>query len=166
MEELYQKYHRSLMSFVRHKIEDEGKVEELVNDILWAAIKSYPTFNQKSSEFSWICSIANHKIIDYYRKKKIKTILFSSNPLFEEIADEALSPEKDVLKNELKAEIKRTFRDISEGYEKILRLKYIDGLKVKQMAKVLKMSAKAVESKLIRAKAKFKSAWAYDRKET
>ena len=120
---------------------------------------------QKCSEFSWVCSIAKHKIIDYYRKKKIKTILFSVSPIFEEIADKALTPERDVLKNELKDEIKKTLSELKEGYKNLLRLKYIEGKKVTEIAKETKLTVKAVESRLIRAKKQFREVWIYDKKE-
>lgn len=162
MEDFYKKYYFGIKSFVSKRIDDEGVVEELTNDIMLAGINSLPNFNRKSSEFSWLCSIAKHKIIDYYRKKKIKTILFSTCPVFEEVVDKALTPERDVLKNELKNEIKDTFEELGEGYKKILRLKYVDGLKIKQIAEKLKLSVKAVESKLIRAKKKFREVWNYD----
>ncbi len=162
MDEFYKKYYFGLKKFVSNRIDDEGLVEELTNDILLAAIRSYPNFDHKCEEFSWICSIAKHKIIDYYRKKKIKTVLFSRSEMFEEVADKALSPERDALKNELVSEIKKTMSEIGEGYKELLRLKYIDGLKVADIAKLMKTSVKAVESKLIRAKLKFRTSWAYD----
>lgn len=166
MEEFYKKYQRSIKSFVARKIGDEGVVEELTHDILMAGYQSLPIFDHKSSEFSWLCGIAKHKIIDYYRKKKIKTVLFSANPLFEEIASEALSPERDALKNELKQEIAATLRDLNEGYGKIIRLKYISGLRVAEIAKLLKISVKAVESRLLRARRQFAMNWNYGRKKT
>ncbi|MGI5840928.1 MAG: RNA polymerase sigma factor [Patescibacteria group bacterium] len=164
MKKFYKKYYKSIKSFVLKRVDDEGVAEELVNDILYSGMKSLVTYQGNGSEFSWLCGIAKHKIVDYYRKKKIKTILFSSSPVFEEVADAALSPERDCLKNELVDEIEATLGEINEGYKKILRLKYIDGLKVKEIAKVLKVSGKAVESKLIRAKKSFRLAWNYDKK--
>lgn len=160
----YKKYYLSVRGFVAKKVDDEGVVEEIVSDVMLAAINSWPTFDGRCSEFSWLCSIAKHKVIDYYRKKKIKTILFSVSPMFEEIADKALTPERDVLKNELKNEIKKTFSEIKTGYKKILRLKYIEGFKVKEIAQKTKLSTKAVESRLIRAKKQFREAWVYDEK--
>ena len=157
-------YYLGIKAFIKRKIDDEGTVEELTNDVMWAAIKSRGDFANKSAEFSWICGIAKHKVIDYYRKKKLKTILFSINPKFEEIADEALSPERDVLKNELKEEIKATFNEISEGYANILRLKYVQGLKTSAIAQLLNTTVKAVEGQLKRAKIKFQENWTYDRK--
>jgi RNA polymerase sigma-70 factor (ECF subfamily) len=162
MEDFYKKYYQSIRGFVRQRIDDEDVVEELTNDIMLAGINSLPSFNGKCNEFSWLCSIAKHKIIDYYRKKKLKTVLFSACPTFEEIADKALSPERDVLKNELKEEIKNTFNELNKGYIDILRLKYIEDLKISQIAEKLQMSVKAVESRLIRAKKKFREVWNYD----
>jgi RNA polymerase sigma-70 factor (ECF subfamily) len=164
MQDFYNKYYLGIRSFIARKIGDEGVVEELTNDVLLAAFNSLPNFNHKCSEFSFVCSIAKHRVIDYYRKKKIKTILFSANPIFEEIADKSLSPERDVLKNELKEEIGRTLKDLKKGYGRILRLKYIGGWKTQKIAEMMKISVKAVESRLIRARRQFQSAWTYDRK--
>ena len=164
MEDCYKKYYFGLKKFISQKIDDEGVVEEMINDVMLAVINSEKNYQQKCSQFSWICSIAKHKIIDYYRKKKIKTILFSVNPIFEEIADKALTPERDVLKNELKDEIKKTLCELKAGYKNLLRLKYIEGKKVAEIAKDSNLTVKAVESRLIRAKKQFKEAWVYDEK--
>ncbi len=164
MDDFYEKYHKRIRSFVSKRVDDEGVVEELTNDIMLAGINSRVNFSGRSSEFSWLCSIAKHKIIDYYRKKKLKTVLFSVSPIFEEIADKALTPERDSLKNELKEEIKETLRDLGEGYGKIIRLKYIEGFGVKEIAGKLKMSVKAVESRLFRARMKFRKKWKYEKK--
>ena len=164
MEELVNKYQKSIAGFVRQKIGDEDVVEELTQDILLAAYNAMPNFNGKCSEFSFICGIAKHKIIDYYRKKKLKTILFSVNPEFEEIAEEALTPERDVLKEELKSEIGKTIEELRADYSKILRLKYVEDLRSSQIAKMMKLSVKAVESRLIRARKQFQSLWEYDKK--
>ena len=164
MENWCKKYTPGLRKYISNKIDDEGVVEELVNDVMLAAMNSGERFEGRCSQFSWLCSIANHKVIDYYRKKKIKTVLFSVSPVFEEIADKALSPERDALKNELKEEIKKTFGDMRNGYQRLLRLKYIEGWKVKEIAKTMNITIKAVESRLIRAKKEFKQNWAYDEK--
>ena len=155
----YEKYHKRVFGYVVKKINDEGVAEELTNDIMLAAINSLSNFSGKCSEWSWVCSIAKHKVIDYYRKKKLKTILFSVSPVFEEIADKALGPEKDYLKNELKNEIKKTLKELSEGYGKVLRLKYVEGFKVEQIAKRLKTSVKTIESRLFRARKQFAKKW-------
>ena len=88
------------------------------------------------------------------------------NPIFEEIAEEALTPERDVLKNEMKNEIGKTMKELREDYQKILRLKYVEDWKSSQIAQMLKISVKAVESRLIRAKRQFQNLWDYDSKKS
>lgn len=161
MDSLYKKYYQSVYKFVSNKVGKDEDVEELVNDILLAAINSWPTFDKKSGEFTWICGIAKHKIVDFYRKKRIKTILFSVSPVFEEIADKALGPEEKSLNKELKKEIRKIFGELNEGYAKILRLKYVERLSIRSMSKILGITVKAVESKLIRAKVAFRQQWRY-----
>ena len=163
MDRFYHTYYFSLKKFVEQRINQDDDVEELTHDILLAAYNSLGNFNRKSNEFTWICGIAKHKIIDFYRKKKLKTILFSASPFFEEIADKALGPEEESLKNELKHEIRAVFGDMSEGYRNILRLKYIDHLTIRQIALTLKLTVKAVESKLMRAKKVFSKKWHYSK---
>jgi RNA polymerase sigma-70 factor (ECF subfamily) len=162
MTDFYRRYYSSLRTFIAQKIADDGLVEELTNDVLLAAINSYPSFSHRSSEFSWICGIAKHKVIDYYRKKKIKTILFSVSPVFEDIASQALTPEHRVLKNELRREVILALAELRSDYRRLLRLKYLKDLPVKKIASLLKSSIKSVESKLTRAKLKFKQVWTYD----
>ena len=162
MTDFYRRYYSSLRTFFSQKIADDGLVEELTNDVFLAAINSYPSFSHRSSEFSWICGIAKHKVIDYYRKKKIKTILFSVSPVFEDIASQALTPEHRVLKNELLREVILALAELRSDYRRLLRLKYLKDLPVKKIASLLKSSIKSVESKLTRAKLKFKQVWTYD----
>ena len=159
MKEFYKKYFKLVFGYVRKKIDDLDDVEELTNTILLAAWNSLSNFSGKSSEKNWVMGITKHKIIDFYRKKKIKTVLFSSVPFLEEVADKTIGHEGNSLKEELKEEIKEVFCQLSEGYSQILRLKYVEGLKNGQIAKILKKSYKSVESKLSRARLKFRQVY-------
>jgi len=162
MDVFYKKYFKIVFGYVKKRINDEKDAEEVSNTILLSAWNSLPNFSGKSSEKNWIMAIARHKIVDFYRKKKLKTVLFSSLPQLEDVADKTIGPEGDSLKTELKNEIKEILNELSEGYGQILRLKYVDELKNGQIAKLLKKSYKAVESKLARARAKFRQI--YERK--
>jgi len=163
VKKFFGKYYKEVLGFVGKRIDDAGAAEEITSDILLSAFNGLTRFEGRSSERSWVYAIARHKIIDYYRKKKLKTILFSVSPVFEEIADRALTPERDCLKNELKGEIKKTFKKINEGYSKVLRLKYIEGWSVAKIAKGLAVSIKAIESRLSRARGKFRQTWSYEK---
>ena len=58
--------------------------------------------------------------------------------------------------------MKKVLTNINEGYRSVLRLKYIEGLSMAQIAKELGLTIKAVESRLSRARLAFREAWTQD----
>jgi len=160
VEVLYQKYSKRLLGFILTKIDDPKDAQEILQDTFLSALDSLPLFSGKSSFFTWLWGIAKHEIADFYRKKKIKTLLFSRLPILENLATQALGPEEELLEAEIKKQIKVVFRKLSEGYQKILRLKYIEGQRLIEIAQKLGISYKAAESRLNRARMAFRKIWA------
>ncbi len=154
-----EEFRRSLWSFVEKRVESREDVEEIVQDTIWVVINTLPNFEFRSKLFSWMCGIAKRKVVDFYRKKRIKTVLYRKTPWIEEVADKALGPEGESVKEELKEEIKKVMKEVGEGYREILRLKYIEGRSMGEIGKIIKKSEKAVESGLSRARNKFKKIW-------
>jgi RNA polymerase sigma-70 factor (ECF subfamily) len=155
----YRKFKPGLLAFVQKKVEPE-LAEELVQDIFLSAIDSIESFKARSSLKSWLLGIARHEIADFYRKKKIKEIVFSKFPFLKKLMTEALSPQTALEEKELKFKILRTFSRLSEGYSQILRLKYYEGFSVGEMAEKLGISYKTAESRLFRARIAFQKEFA------
>ena len=154
-----QEYRQRLLHFVLLKVADPRDAEEIVQDSLLSALYSLPSFLGKSSFWTWLCAIARHEIGDYYRKKKIKEIFFSRLPWIKSLVSEALSPELALEEKEMKMKIIRCFLEMTEGYREILRLKYIEGLSVGEIARQGQETIKAVEMRLRRARFAFKQLW-------
>jgi RNA polymerase sigma-70 factor (ECF subfamily) len=152
---IYRKYKTRLRRFIAQRIESEQDIEEILQETLISATQSFSLFSSKSSLFTWLCGIAKHEIADFYRKKKIKNLLFSHFPWLENLASQALGPEQILLRKEFEERIRETMAELSEGYREILRLKYYEGLTVVQIAKKLNETVKAVESRLFRARKAF-----------
>lgn len=153
--EFFEIYYERVLNFVCQKAQP-ADAEEIVQDTFVSALKSLPRFNNNSKLSTWLFSIARHELADFYRKKKIKKIVFSRLPFLEGLVSEALSPELSLEEKELKQKIGQTLKALNEGYWQILRLKYRDGLSMKQIARKLKITVKAVESRLSRARKAFK----------
>jgi len=158
-------YRQRLTGFVARKVRDSFDVEEIVQESLIAGLDSLPMFKGRSSLYTWLCAIAKHEIADFYRRKKIKQIVFSKLPFLEKLVSEALGPELAYQELETKRRIVKTLKSLSEGYEQVLRLKYIDGLSMKEIAERLSITVKAVESRLTRARLAFQKVYAADEKE-
>ena len=76
-------------------------------------------------------------------------------PFLEKLVSQALGPELAYQELETKTKILATLKRLSEGYAQILRLKYVEGLSMRQIANQLNLTVKAVESKLTRARLAF-----------
>lgn len=151
----YQFYKPKLLCFICRKVNNKKDAEEILQDIFISALDSLPVFKFNCSLSTWLYTIAKHEVIDYYRRKKIKTLIFSHFPVLEKIVDKALGPELALQEKEMKQKIFNTFKNLSEGYSEILRLKYIDGQSCAEIASQLGKTVKAVESKLFRARLAF-----------
>jgi len=157
--EFYRKYRPRLENYLRGKVSSPTEVEEILQDTFLAALNSLPNFNFRSRLFSYLCAIANHEVADFYRRKKIKTLLFSRFPFLETLASKALTPEEEILKKELKEEIKKVLAKLSPYHRQLLRLKYLRQFSIKEIAQKLKTTPKAVESALGRARKNFSFWW-------
>jgi RNA polymerase sigma-70 factor (ECF subfamily) len=158
-------YRERLMRFVGRKVRNHEDVEEIVQESLIAALDSLPVFRGECALFTWLCSIARHEIADFYRRKKIKQIVFSRLPFLKDLVCDALGPELAYQELETKRKIVRTLKNLSEGYSQILRLKYIDGLSMKEIAQRLEITVKAVESRLTRARLAFQKVYVNEERE-
>lgn len=152
----WEKYRYKLLYFISRKVPDYQDAEEILQDTFISALDSLPAFRFKSSLYTWLCQIARHEIADFYRKKKLKTIIFSRFPFLEQIVDKALSPELALQEKQAKEKINQILKNLTEGYSQILRLKYLEGKTLKEIARKFDKSIKAVESKLARARKAFK----------
>jgi RNA polymerase sigma-70 factor (ECF subfamily) len=150
---------KKLKGYIARKVDDERDIEEILQETLIAAVESWPSFRGQSAFLTWLGGIANHEIADFYRKKKIKSFLFSRFPFLESLVSEALGPEEELLKAELRGEVKEVLGHLSEGYSQVLRLKYYQGLSMKEIAQKLDLTVKAVESRLSRAREAFRQQW-------
>ena len=159
----YKTYQDRLLNFILRKVSNRKDAEEILQDTFLSALDSLPLFKGDSSLYTWLCSIARHETIDFLRRKKIKTIVFSRLPFLKKIVSQALGPELTLQEKELKLKIWQTLKSLSEGYREILRLKYIDGLSMVEIANQLKVTVKAVESKLFRARMAFQKEFVKDK---
>lgn len=152
---LYKKYQPSIFNYVKLQINDYQTAEELTQDIFIDFIEALRDFRFQSSLKTFLFSIARHKIVDQIRKRKLKNILFSHLPSYIAEGLKVIFIDEEIDKKELKEKIDRIINSLPNDYQLILRLKYIEGIKIKEISEKLKMNFKATESLLFRARKSF-----------
>lgn len=157
--EFYKLYSPKILRFLLKKLPSEEDAQEILNDVFLDAIDSLPMLKKNENLQAWVYQIAHYKTVDYYRKRKIKSILLSQIPYLEIVDAEVHQPEFIYEKDKIRDRIETTFRSLPELYRKILKLHYEDRFSVKEIAVILKLSFKATESLLFRARQSFKLAY-------
>ncbi|MFC2017937.1 RNA polymerase sigma factor [Chloroflexota bacterium] len=158
IEELYNLYFDRIYSMVYNRVgRNHDNAEEVVQEIWLAVIKSAKKFKGKSSPYTWICSIAAHKITDYQRRSYRDNAMVhkpSTNPEIPELQliDSNPLPEELIEKKETKEVVRMALDSLPSHYQQVLTLKYIEELSAKEVGQVLGKSKKSVESLLDRAK--------------
>jgi RNA polymerase sigma-70 factor, ECF subfamily len=155
----YKTYNPQLLRFVESRISNPKDAEEILQDTLFGFLEAARDFAGKSSIKTFLFSIANHKIIDFYRRKKIKHLVFSQVPQLETLISPLLSPEDELETNLLKKKINRVFNTLLPQYKTALLFKYMDDLSVSEIADKLAVSVKGAESILFRARRAFTKAF-------
>lgn len=155
----YKKYSSCLSGYIQSKIEKREDAEEILQDTLISLLDSLPLFSYRCLFTTWAMSIARHEVADFYRKRKIKSFVFSKLPFLENLVSEALGPDLVFQQKEAKEEIGKALSYLNEGYSRILRLKYIEGHSMAKIGSLLNLSVKAVESRLSRARLAFQKQW-------
>ncbi|MBA3899036.1 MAG: sigma-70 family RNA polymerase sigma factor [Bacteroidetes bacterium] len=79
VKEWVEEFSDELYKWAFHKTSDVETSRDLVQDTFLAAVKSYDKFEGKSSPKTWLFSILNNKIADYYRKEYKQIIIRESD---------------------------------------------------------------------------------------
>lgn len=159
IETFYDTFAPKMQRYLQYRLPEHADIEAFTNDILLEVIDSLALFEKKSSLTSWVYKIAHNKLVDYYRKKKITSLLLSKIPFLELIAEEVYEPEFQFEKNKLRDRMEVALRSLSRKYRKILRLHYEEQKSIKEIAVILQLSPKATESLLFRARQQFKKVY-------
>lgn len=151
----YKLYSPKILFYLSKRLPTNEDAQEVLHDVFLDALDSLPLLKNRDNVLSWLYTIAHNETVDFYRKKKIKSLLLSQLPFLQLVASEINEPEFQFEKDKIRDRIEKTFSLLSVRHQKILRLHYEEGVKVKKLAIFFNLSFKATESLLFRARQNF-----------
>lgn len=157
--EFYKSFSPQIQNYFSSQLQNKRDARELLKDVFLDAIDNLSFFKEKNDIQTWLHKIAQNKLTNYYRKNKIKSILLSQIPFLQIVEHEVHQPKFQLEKNKIRDRVEATLRSLPNRYRIILELRYGEQIPVKQIALILKLSFKAAESLLFRARQSFKLAY-------
>lgn len=155
----YKTHAPRLRRFIATKVNSREDGEEILQDTLFAFLEGLRDFGGRSSIQTYLFSICHHKVIDFYRRKKIKHVVFSRMPQLEALVSPIMGPQEELDVTLIKEKIAGVLGRLLPRHREILVLKYLDDLSVEEIAARLAITFKSAESRLFRARKAFVEAF-------
>ncbi len=157
----YEEYFDKLYRFVLSRVDHQHHIaEDIVQGSLCKAIDKLHTFRAEASLLTWLCTFCRYELSAYFKADNRQPSLLDDCPeISAQIESLTISlqhqPENSLLQQELSKIVHLTLDSLPERYARVVELKYIQGCSVKEIAIIMEVTAKAVESLLSRARPVF-----------
>ena len=148
---IYDEYVDSIYRFVFIKVNSNEIAEDLTSEVF---LKSWEKFKQKQGDSienprAYLYKIARNRIIDFYRERGKTTIISIEQEKIVLKSDENLEENQEKDMNLEK--IQKALTNLNSDYQDVIILRHIDGLSIKDIAKILDKSNGATRVMLHRA---------------
>lgn len=155
----YLRYSAQLRRFLTAKLPRAEDVEDVLQEVFVAAFDSLPVYRGEAKVLSWLLSIARHEVADFYRKRYVRELVEKTSPLFDELLETTQTPEVAWDRSKARKRIFAAYKSLHQQYRDVLSYRYELSLSVKEIAVKMKLSFKATESLLYRARSAFAVAY-------
>lgn len=153
---IYNEYAKLVYNLSLHYLHNTEDAQEATQDVFVKIYNKIEGFNNKSSLKTWIYRITINHSLDVIKSKNRKLrVLFSRE--YED--NDKIDFDHPGIKVESKEAVEKIMKEINslpENQKTALILKGIEGLSQKEIASILKIKEKALESLLLRARANLK----------
>jgi RNA polymerase sigma-70 factor (ECF subfamily) len=158
---LYDAYFSRIYSLIFNQVSrNREATDDIVQETFMAALKSAGKFNGRSKVYTWLYSIANRKVADFYRKqKRIDRHQFEpadSNFELDRMSDSKQAQQGEMDQGDDFLAVQQAIDELPLHYRQVLLLKYAEDMPIVEISQVMGRSQKSIEGLLTRARKELK----------
>lgn len=157
--EIMKRHRDPVYRLIRGYVGDPEEAVDLLQDCFTSAYKSLDRFDQERSLRAWLSRIAINKCRDWSRRRTVRQILHWPATASQTAAVPDPAPQLDEVAED-REELDRLAKALAElprSIKEPLLLRTIEGLSQSEVAAVLRISEKAVETRIYRARRQLSS---------
>jgi RNA polymerase sigma-70 factor (ECF subfamily) len=143
---LYERHLASVYNRVRYLV-PETEIEDITQEVFIAAAKSLHSFRGEARFGTWLRTLTNYKVAEYYRKCNRKREA-PQVPLSRAIVYGDANPARIM---EERIALRKALNQISESYREVILLRFAEGLQFNEIAEQTKQNLEATKSLFRRA---------------
>ncbi len=151
---LFQENYKKIFLLSVKMLKNYEDAEDATQEIFMKAYQNIDKFRQESKLFTWLYRIALNHIYNFSNKKKNVKNLNEKNQDFYILTNE--TPEKVLYEKELYNKLNEIIEELSPKQKEVFLLRYYNGLKFNEIAKILKKSLGTIKSNYFFAMQKIK----------
>lgn len=160
-QQLIERYQDRLFGLLGRLVRDRFAVEDLAQEVFVKVFRKLHTFNQDSAFYTWLYRIAVNAATDHLERQGRRKLRLVEDATILDTGEREPSyagSAEPVLEDELRRVTREIVQTLPEKYRTIIILREYEDLSYTDMAEVLGCSIGTVESRLFRARRRFKEA--------
>ncbi len=143
---LYERYLPVVYKRVRYVV-PEADVEDVTQEVFLAVLKSLSTFRGESLFSTWLRTLTNHKVAEYYRRRNRK-----QDPPEAPLAEaETLSDGGNAPQLEERIALRNALAAMPPKYREVILLRFSDGMQFDEIARTMGANLETTKSLFRRA---------------
>ena len=143
---LYYRHLPKVYKRVRYVV-PENDVEDVTQEIFIAALNSLPSFRGDAKFSTWLRTLTNHKVAEFYRKRTRK-----QEPPLSPLSDASSHTEGSTSKvMEERIYLQRALQDLPDNYKEIILLRFAEDMQFNEIAEMTNQNLEATKSLFRRA---------------
>jgi len=141
--EFFDRYAARIRRFIANSLGAAAdEADDILQETFIALADALPFFRGDSSLFTFACAIAHRKVLSFIRINARRARLLRAAPINEDPNPHNVGADR---------EFSRALAELRPENREVLLLKYVEEVGVSEIARILRLSEHAVESRLARA---------------
>lgn len=155
---LVERYQGRMFALARHYTRNAVEIEDLVQDTFLKAYSRLESFQHQSSFYTWLYRIAVNTILDHMKRAGRSPVQSVEDPELAAAAPRtpSVGPDSRMQSEEIARITHEVLAEMPDIFRTVLVMREFDELSYQQIADILGISIGTVESRLFRARARFK----------
>jgi RNA polymerase sigma-70 factor (ECF subfamily) len=155
LEDMYEEYFSKIYNLIYFRILSKEQTEDLVSEVFLKVVRNYDKFDaDKASLKTWIFTITNNTLIDYYRRKKEHASLDCDSVSYLPQID---SDELELIRSEDRKILHKVLLTLDERTRAVISLRYFADMSIREISAHLHMNESSVSTLHVRGLKKLRS---------
>ncbi len=156
--EILKRYRAPIYNLLYRMVRNKIDTEDLVQEAFIKAFSSLSSFNDDYAFSTWLYKIAINNCIDYFRKKKLKTLPIDrpieskDGDIKRELPDASYRPDKNLLSKEKDELIENAIQNLPEKYRTAIILRHHEDKSYEEISEIMNIPLGTVKARIFRAR--------------